>query len=111
MVDVESKGSACRIKKCAFDLLSIGELMDDEDSWDLMARDLRLRSTFLYCDFNHVISTAPDDQKKPLTDLANRLFHYIEQLDRAVKIRSISLTQDRYSDTALVLQEVILLMP
>ncbi|XP_058090406.1 photosynthetic NDH subunit of lumenal location 3, chloroplastic-like [Magnolia sinica] len=111
MIDMESRGSACRIKKCAFDLLSIGDLIDDEDSWDLMGRDLRLKSTFLYCDFNQVISNAPDEQKKPLTDLANRLFYYIEELDRAVKIRSISLTQNRYNDTAVVLQEVMAFMP
>nr|DAD36023.1 TPA_asm: hypothetical protein HUJ06_006663 [Nelumbo nucifera] len=80
MVDIESSGSANRIKKCAFDLLSMGDLMDDEDSWDLIGRDLRLRSTFLYCDFNQVISRASEEQKKPLTDLANRLFHYIDEV-------------------------------
>ncbi|KAL5993527.1 hypothetical protein ACLOJK_014452 [Asimina triloba] len=77
---MDPKGSACRIKKCVFDLLSIGELIDDEDSWDLVGRDLRLRSTFLYCDFNQVISNSPDEQKKKiLTDLANKLFYYIEE--------------------------------
>eukprot|EP00262_Sarcandra_glabra_P000643 TRINITY_DN10781_c0_g1_i1.p1 TRINITY_DN10781_c0_g1~~TRINITY_DN10781_c0_g1_i1.p1 ORF type:complete len:112 (+),score=13.50 TRINITY_DN10781_c0_g1_i1:276-611(+) len=111
MVDIESRGSACRIKKCAFDLLSMGDLMDDEDSWDLMGRDLRLKSTFLYCDFNQIITSAPVDQKKPLTDLANKLFYYIEELDHAVKTRSISLTQNRYNEAAVVLEEVMSLMP
>lgn len=81
MVDVELRGSAHRIKKCACDLLSIGgDLVDDDDSWDLMGNDLRLKSTFLYCDFNRMISSAPRDQKKPLTELANKLFCSIEEV-------------------------------
>ncbi|KAK9983764.1 hypothetical protein SO802_033289 [Lithocarpus litseifolius] len=81
MVDVEFRGSAHRIKKCACDLLSIGgNLVDDDDSWDLMGNYLRLKSTFLYCDFNRMISSAPRDQKKPLTELANKLFCSIETL-------------------------------
>ncbi|KAF8378903.1 hypothetical protein HHK36_030252 [Tetracentron sinense] len=111
MVDMGSRGSACRIKKCAFDLLSMSDMSDDEDSWDLMGRDLRLKSTFLYCDFNQMISSAPNDQKKTLTDLANRLFYYIEELGHAVKIRSVPLTQNRYKDAAVVLQEVMATMP
>jgi photosystem II oxygen-evolving enhancer protein 3 len=82
MVDVEWKGSAYRIKKCAFDLLSIGgDLIDDDESWDLMGKDLRLKSTFLYCDFNRMISSAPRDQKKSLTELANKLFCSIEEVN------------------------------
>ncbi|XP_043717931.1 photosynthetic NDH subunit of lumenal location 3, chloroplastic-like [Telopea speciosissima] len=111
MVDVQSKGSVNRIKKCAFDLLSIGDMTDDEYSWDLMGKDLRLKLMFLYCDFSQVISSAPKEEKKSLIDLANRLFHYIEELDHAVKIRSIPLTQNRYNDAALVLQEVMALVP
>ncbi|CAK9166754.1 unnamed protein product [Ilex paraguariensis] len=112
MVDVEFKGSAHRIRKCAFDLLCIGDdLMDDDDSWDLMGRDLQLKSTFLYCDFNKMISSAPNNQKKALTDLANKLFCSIEELDHAVKIRSIHLTNDRYNEAAVILQEVMALMP
>ncbi|RWR78571.1 Photosystem II PsbQ [Cinnamomum micranthum f. kanehirae] len=111
MIDIGSWGSVCRIKKCVFDFLSIVDLMDDEDRWDLMGRDIRLRSTFLYCDFNQVISNAPKEEKQPLIDLANKLFQSIEELDYAVQIRSISLTQDRYDDAALVLKEVMTLMP
>nr|XP_023884878.1 photosynthetic NDH subunit of lumenal location 3, chloroplastic-like isoform X1 [Quercus suber] len=112
MVDVELRGSAHRIKKCACDLLSIGgDLVDDDDSWDLMGNDLRLKSTFLYCDFNRMISSAPRDQKKPLTELANKLFCSIEELDHAVKSRSVPLTQDRYNEAAVILQEVMAQMP
>lgn len=82
MVDVQLKGSACRIKKCAFELLSIGsDLMNDgQSSWDLLGRDLRLKSTFLYCDLNQMISCAPRDQKRALTELANKLFCSIEEV-------------------------------
>ncbi|KAE9450798.1 hypothetical protein C3L33_17301, partial [Rhododendron williamsianum] len=127
MMDVEFKGSVYRIRKCAFDLLAIGDdLMDDDYSWDLVGRDLRLKSTFLYCDFRKMISSAPQDQKKGLTKLANKLFCSIEevckfiapysyfpalQLDEAVKIRSITLTHDRYTEAAGILHEVMELMP
>ncbi|KAF7133529.1 hypothetical protein RHSIM_Rhsim09G0077600 [Rhododendron simsii] len=112
MMDVEFKGSMYRIRKCVFDLLEIGDdLMDDDDSWDLVGRDLRLKSTFLYRDFRKVISSAPEDQKKCLTELANKLFCSIEELDEAVKIRSITLTHDRYTEATGILHEVMELMP
>ncbi|XP_009351673.1 photosynthetic NDH subunit of lumenal location 3, chloroplastic-like isoform X1 [Pyrus x bretschneideri] len=112
MVDMQLKGSACRIKKCAFDLLSIGnDLTNDDRSWELMGRDLRLKSTFLYCDLNQMISRSPRDQKRALTELANKLFCSIEELDHAVKIRSLALTQDRYNEAAVILQEVMALAP
>lgn len=85
MLDMESKGSASRIKKSAYDLLSMGDdVMDDDDdySWDLIGRDLRLKSTFLFCDFNQMISSAPQDQKEALTELANKLFQSIEEVIR-----------------------------
>lgn len=53
---------------------------DDEDTWELMGSSLRLKSTFLYCDLNQVISRAKDERKKFLTDLANKLFCYMEQV-------------------------------
>lgn len=82
MVDVQLKGSACRIKKCALELLSIGsDLMNEgQSSWELLGRDLRLKSTFLYCDLNQMISCAPREQKRALTELANKLFCSIEEV-------------------------------
>lgn len=80
MVDIASWGCICRIKKCAFEFLSIVDLMDYEDRWDLMGRDIHLKSTFLYCDFYRVISNAPKEEKRPLIDLANKLFHSIEEV-------------------------------
>ena len=57
MVDMQSKGIACRIKKCADELLSIGsDLMNDAYSWELMGRDIRLKSMFLCCDLSQWIS-------------------------------------------------------
>ncbi|GAV91618.1 PsbQ domain-containing protein [Cephalotus follicularis] len=113
MVDVELKVTVCRVKKCAYDFLSIdSDLMDDdEESWNLMGRDICLKSTFLYCDCNRMISQSPKDQKEALTVLANKLFCSIEELDHAVKIRNIALTQDRYNEAAIILQELMAIMP
>lgn len=78
---MEFKGSSIRIRSCACELLSIGDdLKDDGESWDLVRRDLQLKSTFLYSDFSKVISGAPHDHKKSLTKLGNRLFCLIEEV-------------------------------
>ncbi|XP_020263831.1 photosynthetic NDH subunit of lumenal location 3, chloroplastic-like [Asparagus officinalis] len=110
MEGIEWKGSVYRIKKCAFDFFSMEDDLvdDDDDSWELMGRDLRLKSTFLFCDLNQVIASSCDEyQKKTLTDLANKLFYCMEELGHAVESRSISLTQEHYNGTAIVLQEVM----
>lgn len=82
MEDMIYKGSVLRIKKCALDFLSLEEdlMDDDEDSRELMGRDLRLKSTFLYCDLNLVISNSRDEDKKTLTDLGNKLFYFMEEV-------------------------------
>lgn len=85
MEKMEYKGSVCRIRKCAFDLLSMEEeLIDDEDFddqwWELMERDLHLKSTFLYCDLNKVISNTNDENKEAFTNLANKLFCYMQEV-------------------------------
>lgn len=78
---MEFRGGANRIRRCACELMSIGDdLMDDNESWDFVGKDLQLKATFLYCDFNQVISGAPEDKKRPLTELADRLFYSIEEV-------------------------------
>ncbi|KAH0470926.1 hypothetical protein IEQ34_000649 [Dendrobium chrysotoxum] len=83
MENLECKRSAFRIKNCAFDLLSLGDDLidvdDDDFWWEFIGRDLRLKSPFLHCDINHVLSYYRDEQKRNLTDLANRLCHYMEE--------------------------------
>ncbi|KAF9624067.1 hypothetical protein IFM89_007765 [Coptis chinensis] len=111
MADIESRGSASRIRKCASEFLSIKDLMDEEDSWELMGKDLCLKSTFLFCDIKQVISHASEDKKKSLTELGNRLFYYIQELDHVIKLQNIPLTRSRFNDAALVLQEIIDILP
>uniref|UniRef100_A0ACD5USM8 Uncharacterized protein n=2 Tax=Avena sativa TaxID=4498 RepID=A0ACD5USM8_AVESA len=107
---VELKGCVCRIKNCAVELFSMEEdlVIDDEDSWDLVGRDLRLKATFLYIDLSRVISSCEsDERKKTLTDLANKFFYFMDELDNAVKDRSVPLMQVCYGDTTHALQEVV----
>ena len=85
MEKMEYKGSVFRVRKCAFDLLSLEDDLVDEDGcddewWEMIERDLRLKSTFLYCDLNKVISNTHDEHKEAFTTLANKLFYYMEEV-------------------------------
>lgn len=107
---IELKGCVCRIKNCATELFSMEEdlMIDDEESWNLVGRDLRLKATFLYIDLSRVISSCGSDEcKKTLTRLANKFLYFIDELEDAVKSRSVPLMQMCYSDTTHVLREVV----
>ncbi|KAL5216155.1 hypothetical protein ABZP36_007556 [Zizania latifolia] len=59
-------------------------VIDDEDSWDLLVRDLRLKATFLYIDLSRVISFCEiDEHKKMLTGLANKFFIFMDEVSIA----------------------------
>uniref|UniRef100_A0A0D9W7A5 Uncharacterized protein n=1 Tax=Leersia perrieri TaxID=77586 RepID=A0A0D9W7A5_9ORYZ len=79
---IELKGCVCRINNCAVELFSMEEdlVIDDEDSWGLLVRDLRLKATFLYIDLSRVISFCDfDEHKKMLTGLANKFFYFMDE--------------------------------
>ncbi|VAH49782.1 unnamed protein product [Triticum turgidum subsp. durum] len=79
----ELKGCVCRINNCAIELFSMKEDLEieDEDSWDLVGRDLRLKATFLYIDLSRVISSCEsDERKKMLTGLANKFFYFMDEV-------------------------------
>lgn len=88
MEDIELKGCVYRIRKCAFDLLSMEEDLvvdddddgDDEGSWDLIGKEFQLKAAFLYCDLSKVISSAKDERKKALADLGNKLLYLMEEV-------------------------------
>ncbi|XP_072956122.1 photosynthetic NDH subunit of lumenal location 3, chloroplastic [Typha angustifolia] len=106
MANIGSEGSAFRLKHYAFDLLALGDMIG-QDAWSYVRKYLCLKSTVMYYDFDKVISAAADDQKQPLTELANRLFDNVEKLEEAVKKRDNPTTQSCYADTTAILQEVM----
>ncbi|ERM99860.1 hypothetical protein AMTR_s00098p00154060 [Amborella trichopoda] len=106
MANIGPKGSAYRLGKSAFDLLSMRDLIE-QDAWSYVRQFLRLKSTFMYYDFDKVITAAPVDQKEPLTNLANKLFDSVEKLEDAVKSRSLPHAKASFEDSSALLQEVL----
>ncbi|XP_071694153.1 photosynthetic NDH subunit of lumenal location 3, chloroplastic-like [Rutidosis leptorrhynchoides] len=106
IADIGTKSRQFRLKKYAFDLLALGDLIG-KDAWNYVRRYLRLKSTFMYFDFDKVITAATPDDKPPLIDLANRLFNTVEKLDDAVRKQDLPQTESLYNDTTVILQEVM----
>ncbi|KAF3325353.1 psbQ-like protein 2 [Carex littledalei] len=107
MAKILPEGSAYRLRQCAFDLLAMKDLIYQGDVWPHIRRYLCLKSTFMYYDFDIVISAANDEEKPPLTNLANRLFDNAELLLEAVVKKDEPLTKSIYADTEVILQEVM----
>ncbi|CAM8900840.1 unnamed protein product [Rhodiola kirilowii] len=106
MANIGPTMSAYRIRKCAFDLLALEDLLS-KDAWNYVNKYLRLKCTFMYYDFDKVISAASVEDKKPLLALANRLFDSVEKLEVSVKQHDLTLTMSDYKNTSVILEEVM----
>ncbi|XP_010931512.1 oxygen-evolving enhancer protein 3-2, chloroplastic [Elaeis guineensis] len=98
--------AAARAKESAKDIVNLKELIDKKQ-WPYVQNDLRLKASYLRFDLNTVISAKPKEEKKPLKELAGKLFATIAELDHAAKIKNVPEAQKYYAETKSALNDVL----
>ncbi|XP_008776116.2 oxygen-evolving enhancer protein 3-1, chloroplastic-like [Phoenix dactylifera] len=98
--------AAARAKESAKDIVNLKELIDKKQ-WPYVQNDLRLKASYLRYDLNTVIDAKPKEEKKPLKELAGKLFATIDELDHAAKIKSTPEAEKYYAATKSALDDVL----
>ncbi|XP_040382093.1 photosynthetic NDH subunit of lumenal location 3, chloroplastic isoform X2 [Oryza brachyantha] len=99
---------AYRLRSTAFDLLALEDLLGNHaDRANYVTKYLRLKSTFMYYDFDSLLSAAAADLRPPLLDLATRLFDSFETLQRATATKDDAQIAASYAHTKTILHEVM----
>lgn len=103
---LSATAAAERAKESAKEIFNVKGFIDKK-AWPYVQNDLRLKAGYLRYDLNTVIAAKPKEQKKPLKDLAGKLFQDLNNLDHAVKIKSPSEAEKYYAVAVSTLKDVL----
>ncbi|KAI3856975.1 hypothetical protein MKX03_019035 [Papaver bracteatum] len=98
--------AAQRAKEAAKEILNVKSNIDKK-AWPYVQNDLRSQAGYLRYDLKTIISSKSKEEKASLTELTNKLFTSLDNLDNAAKIKSSEAAAKSYADAVVTLNDVI----